>query len=177
MWKITNLTGQRLLIFPLHDLNTSPFTLVTYCILLLCGETSLFTIVLGAVTGTLPMSSYLCGNRQLFVGKQIVIYVDTNSYPLGKNHSSSHSHVSSADTTIPAGWNSSSGMTAHLPYSVHINRVQGTGRYFTGDNLPEYRGKSYVFLGKAVRFCSNSILFTLHSPFTANNCYIACYKR
>ncbi|WP_289303913.1 hypothetical protein [Parabacteroides goldsteinii] len=49
--------------------------------------------------------------------------MDTDSYPLGKNHSSSHSHVSSADTTMPAGWDSSTGMTVHLPYNVHTNRV------------------------------------------------------
>jgi len=50
-------------IFPLHGFHTSAFTLVTHCIISFCGETSLFTIVFGTVTGTLPMSRHLWGNR------------------------------------------------------------------------------------------------------------------
>lgn len=47
---------------PLHDFHTSSFTYVTDCIIFSCGESSLYTIVFGTVTGNLLVSRHRCGN-------------------------------------------------------------------------------------------------------------------
>ena len=151
-------------ISPLHDFHTSYFILhirnALYYNFLLWTQ---------SFPGYWGNRNRKPSDEQASVWGRIVIRWATNACPLGKNHPPSYSHVSSADTTmltadgivVPA-WRYTYLIT-YIP--IGYRGPDATLQGIICRNIGE---KPYVFLGKAVRICSNNIL----SPFTLSSLQI-----